>query len=849
MVTIQERRPFKEEERLGVPSLAAGKAAKSSHKGARKRVKKRGNSVFSRFQTCPPVAVLCFVLSSFFILLIVMVGRRDGLQESRFRAITPLPVPKVMELAQFQGKHREDLFWGTYRPNLYLGIRSRTPKSLLAGLMWLGFNNGVYSLRHTCENSDNLSKYGWLRHDGLAYGRQEIIDQNVSIQTSFVKKRDPSSGYGGDWALRLSVQNTRKEDVGDHGIFSVFFYIADEAGQSMHVWPKGFSPKEKLIVSGANEGIGHWEIHAKGMEGDVSYVGFHTLNMHNLTQLVWQTLQIQAWMNGRMQLPDAFEASPNVMVFQITKKIPFELDFVFLSGVSQDVTEVQRRVDSLSGHGLSRRLEEGESSFEDRFEKVFNLHRKVKMKVLDEKSVEVGKAALSNLLGGIGYFFGQSKIAVPPGLQDRKGQNYWLYWPAALYTAVPSRSTFPRGFLWDEGFHQLIIRRWDQKLSMDILGHWLDLINIDGWIPREQILGAEALSKVPEEFVLQHTSNANPPTLFMVLREFATEMVNLERPYKEEVRLFLERSLPRLEAWFNWFNTTQVGKVRGSYFWHGRDSNNNRELNPKTLSSGLDDYPRASHPSSEERHIDLQSWMAFAASSMALISQLVGAESANYEATARELSNIKLLNKLYYDSDRGHYSDYGNHTEEVRLQWKILEDPQTGHSIRQLVRVVLQQPRLQFIPHFGYISLFPFIMKMIPASSPILGKHLEFIRDEKLLWTEYGLRSLATTSSMYMKFNTEHDPPYWRGPIWINLNFLVLASLHHYSEEPGPHKSNATHLYMQLRENLIRNIVERFYESGYLWEQYDNTAYGKGKGSYPFTGWTSLILLVMAELY
>jgi mannosyl-oligosaccharide glucosidase len=28
---------------------------------------------------------------------------------------------------------------------------------------------------------------------------------------------------------------------------------------------------------------------------------------------------------------------------------------------------------------------------------------------------------------------------------------------------------------------------------LDIIGHWLDLMNIDGWIPREQILGAEAL--------------------------------------------------------------------------------------------------------------------------------------------------------------------------------------------------------------------------------------------------------------------------------------------------------------------------------------------------------------------
>lgn len=82
-------------------------------------------------------------------------------------------------------------------------------------------------------------------------------------------------------------------------------------------------------------------------------------------------------------------------------------------------------------------------------------------------------------------------------------------------------------------------------MTLDIVGHWLDLLNTDGWIPREQILGAEALryftfplalvvmvidiivnvfesvfncSKVPEEFVVQYPSNGNPPTLFLVIR-------------------------------------------------------------------------------------------------------------------------------------------------------------------------------------------------------------------------------------------------------------------------------------------------------------------------------------------
>jgi mannosyl-oligosaccharide glucosidase len=34
---------------------------------------------------------------------------------------------------------------------------------------------------------------------------------------------------------------------------------------------------------------------------------------------------------------------------------------------------------------------------------------------INPKELSVGVAALSNLLGGIGYFYGQSKIALPKG--------------------------------------------------------------------------------------------------------------------------------------------------------------------------------------------------------------------------------------------------------------------------------------------------------------------------------------------------------------------------------------------------------------------------------------------------
>lgn len=808
-----------------------------------------GDHSFIRILNVNIKALLGFVVLAFFIILFLILHLMKPVEDAqRPRVVTPFPAPKIMDLPQFQGEHKESLYWGTYRPQVYLGIRARTPQSLVAGLMWIGVKDGRYFMRHVCQDSDELSTYGWTHHNGRDYGHQVLIDHGMTLATSFLKSKEDGSGYGGDWTVRIDVKSEKWNEEMLRSAH-LFFYLADEDGNALSLSGDILDIRENsLLALGSRMDVGGWQLHLESVDDlEVHYSGFRTPHIHNLSDLVQESLGEQVRKFGRLQLPDTSDNSPNILVFQISAKVPFKIDIPFLSGTGLKSSRVEERLNSLTGTSLTRQLIEKQNEFDNKFEKCFNLTSKV-----DSESLIVGKAAIGNMLGGIGYFYGQSKISLPKNNNFKSHDNFISYWPAELYTAVPSRSFFPRGFLWDEGFHQLLIWRWDIRICLDIIGHWLDLMNIDGWIPREQILGAEALSKVPEEFVLQHPTNGNPPTLFLVLHDLVSSLKRNKFTSMEsnEISSFLERAFVRLEAWFQWFNTTQSGNEMSSYFWHGRDSTTTRELNPKTLSSGLDDYPRASHPSGEEHHVDLRCWMLLAAECMHSITELFRKENGlekEYGSTAKLLSDFDILNQMHLDKAHGAYFDFGNHTEKVRLSWKEVRAG-NNYPTRELVRETLEKPELRLVPHIGYVSLFPFMEKIIPPESWILEKQLDLISNRSTLWTDYGLRSLSKTSSLYMKRNTEHDPPYWRGPIWMNMNYRILSALHHYSQVDGPYRDKARIIYNDLRGNLIRNVVHNYYQSGYLWEQYDQKK-GKGKGARPFTGWTSLVLLIMAETY
>ncbi|KAJ8454307.1 hypothetical protein ONZ45_g19357 [Pleurotus djamor] len=549
-----------------------------------------------------------------------------------------------------------------------------------------------------------------------------------------------------------------------------------------------------------------------------------------------------------LQLSDEVYTNSNLYAYQKLFEGPFQFDVFYESGsVKQKLTS------SILDQGIPALVQ----SYRQRFQTTFPIPNDYPM--ADRSGLEsFSKDITANLIGGVGYFYGTSIVnrgfAYEWDEEDEVSSHNFddgpvITEPKALLSATPSRSFFPRGFYWDEGFHLLHIGEWDNDYSLDILKHWIDLIDEDGWVAREQILGEEARSKVPAEFQTQVPNYANPPTLTVAVTAFIERLKSqstgpstqdlgmdygvpgsqmpltapgksgskyLESP--DQAMAFLKSIYNPLKRHYDWFRRTQRGQIKQygrkarsrteAYRWRGRSATH-------VLTSGMDDYPRGP-PHSGELHVDLISWMAFFTRTMKQISGFIG-------ETDDELTFIEIEKAIIGNLDDLHWSD----EEKMYCDVGVNDEDESYH-----------------VCHKGYLSLFPFLLQLLPADSPRLEHILSMMRDPAHLWTPYGLRSLSRS---HPEFGQGEN--YWKGPIWIQMNYLALSALHKtYARHEGPYKAHAQEIYTKLRQNVINNVFKEYERTGYVWEQYDATT-GEGQRSHPFTGWTSLVTLILSEKY
>lgn len=209
-------------------------------------------------------------------------------------------------------------------------------------------------------------------------------------------------------------------------------------------------------------------------------------------------------------LPNQINPNPNIYAFQKSYENHWGVDIFFdsadsPSGLDCAQTSVAaRRNDLLTNtpliaSSLTAALEASSAAYQQRFSSLFPQIASS----FSSGEQAFAQAITANLVGGIGYWQGQSIV-------DRDFSQEWdadsagsaparnpqLTEPRELLSATPSRSFFPRGFYWDEGFHLALIGAWDNDLALEIFRSWMNLADEDGWIAREQILGDEARNRV-----------------------------------------------------------------------------------------------------------------------------------------------------------------------------------------------------------------------------------------------------------------------------------------------------------------------------------------------------------------
>ncbi|KAI7652922.1 hypothetical protein KC318_g14590, partial [Hortaea werneckii] len=106
-----------------------------------------------------------------------------------------------------------------------------------------------------------------------------------------------------------------------------------------------------------------------------------------------------------------------------------------------------------------------------------------------------------------------------------------------------------------------------------------------------------------------------------------------------------------------------------------------------------------------------------------------------------------------------------------------------------------------------------------------------------------GVRSLSKKDELYGT-----DENYWRSPVWMNMNYLIVSNLYAIATQEGSHQAQAAKMYNELRRNLVETVYNSWLETGFAWEQY-NPETGAGQRTQHFTGWTSLVVKIMALPY
>ena len=825
--------------------------------------------------------------------------------------INCLPIDDSTGEKLFSDNHIAKYLWGTYKPNLYFSMKKRQKETPVFGIMWYGLEDNTDSvnikfenfLKHECDQKNRISYY-WPYHNGIDYANEIINDRENNIQFDIKNIKTKYVIEEQSWSTIITGKKLNKDRASKNIGLILYFSLEDFAledkmfynpekindlnykliemsrGNEYEKFDIKINNKEKLKYS-------NYQKYRKGFQYNWRVKDFVSSDFKNVIESYTTTFVDK---NGQKQKKGKkisfvpFDElgktkQPNIVAIQLvfsSENIKENENFEILIQYSQNLKKENESLEQ-----LSELINEKEKFFNSRFQNIFELKNINTDKSengnitfnLDKSSSEslqqMSKEALSNILGGIGYFYGNIKIQNNNEKIEKK----------ELFTATPCRSYFARGFLWDEGFHQLIISKWDLELSIDMVNTWLDTMDLNGWIPREQIRGDEAENQVPKEFIAQNNLIANPPTLIFPIKVYIEHYKYFSDHDKEfGLKSLLIKFYKKLKLWIAYYEKTQ--KVNDNYQWNKRDSNHN-------YPSGFDDLPRGMIPNKEENHLDLNIWLLQLEKVLYSLSSIFDKENMDYYKNNIN-ERLKNINNKLYDKELNIFSDFlGPQFKKIKVDkfprkvfpylWRNdnkcgidaknpigttaecnpysdspccseygwcgntpnhCECPRCSKSYKLENRKEYKNKENTYNPHIGYVNLFPIFFGDFEYDK--IKNICKFLNNKSELLSEFGIRSLSKNDLLY---RTGDD--YWRGKIWIHINYLFLNGVYKNYIVKSPEMRS---IYYKTRNGIIAAVYKTWEKTHTFYENYDDVT-GKGVMNNPFNGWTSTILLVLSENY
>jgi len=490
--------------------------------------------------------------------------------------------------------------------------------------------------------------------------------------------------------------------------------------------------------------------------------------------------------------------------------------------------------------------------------------------------------------GVLEWLEGDPAMPKPPAERWHGRNNPWTLLYNRDIISMPDKWEFPWYASWDLAFHMVAFADMDPYFAKEqltlLLREWY--MNPNGQIPAYEF----------------GFSDVNPP----VHAWAAWRVYKISAPWGQRDRAFLERVFQKLLLNFTWWvNRKDIeGKQVFSGGFLGLDN------------IGVFDRSRPLPDGGILEQADGSAWMAFYCATMLSIALELAAEEPVYEDIASKffehfVAIADAMNTLgghgLWDEDDGFYYDQVR-TAEKTVPLKL----RTMVGLIPLFAVeVLEQEIIDRLPGFRkrmdwflenrrdlyhHISLMPMAtgehgqhrLLAIPSQERLV-RVLTRLLDEREFLSPFGIRSLSAVyrDHPYVlhidgeERTVRYDPgesttslfggnSNWRGPVWIQMNYLLIEALeryHHFFGEDFrvecPVGSGTFLNLRQVARELNRRLCRLFipdengrapwqgdarifsedpYWRGLNWfHEYFHGDTGRGCGASHQTGWTALI--------